>query len=722
MYVRTRHGIFLGVLAAFAVGLLLCACGRNKAMSSSVIVQNETFTVTGDSIVEDTVVARVAANGDRIVSNLTLARLDSLYGTIDGGQEVTFVQGKAWRKRPTQPVMMPEFTSGQPLVDALYAMSAEGVADAIDRNGNFSATSNLSRMYCSIYLSLACLKPHQAMSTLRTMVDRDSIIMQREGQWPVINDHIGWATAAWEVYQVTGDRQWLAYCYHVIEKTLNINSKVLFDHRTGLIHGAGYTATRPLGARRMTWMTYNDLFSCMSLGNNILTGNAYAILGEMGDELGISNDYQHDAQRLKDAINQHLWNEEQGFYSSFLYGVAVPRQAPLTDNTSQAMCALWGIADDDRAEHLIANTPVSDCGVNVTYPAHTPIEPYFINASWATTQAMWNLAAAGTGNENALRRGLGALYRAQALYQTRDIHIKGINTDKLGTCASNRAMVIRVLLGMNFTPQGIEFSPMVPTGMPGDKVLKGLNYRRAVLDITVKGEGNEVKSVTDNGKPLESPFFPCDVEGRHHLVITLEKGSHSSGKVTIHKGEVVLPPIPTVEWTRDSGRIVDFDPNATYWLSTNGALSRINDSVFALPRVDGFSERTVEISGKYIHGYMSRPYLDFHLTPQTAFLPDSVGGHTTINVAVAQGGDYLLDVGFFPTGTLDVREVTVNSHPMGTLVMTSAGETDINGLAYSNMVNVKLLKGENLITFTQIRLPKAFTPCRLHHVRIIKGL
>ena len=281
-------------------------------------------------------------------------------------------------------------------------------------------------------------------------------------------------------------------------------------------------------------------------------------------------------------------------------------------------------------------------------------------------------------------------------------------------------MIIRVLLGMNFTPEGIEFSPTVPTGMPGTKSLKGLNYRRAVLDITVKGQGNEIKSISDNGKPLESSFLPCDVEGNHHIVISMEEGTRSSNKVTIHRNEVILPPIPTVVWTRDSGHIVDFVPGLAYRLSTNGSLSAINDSVFALPEVDGFTEYSVEIAGKYIHGYMSKPHLDFHLTPQTAFLPDSVGGHTSINVTVAQGGDYLLDVGYHPTGTLDVREVEVNGHRMGTLVMTSYGELNINGLAYSNMVNVKLLKGENTITFTQIRLPKAFTPCQLFHARIIK--
>lgn len=705
------------MLAVVAASVLLCAC-KDKEMSNRVIVQNEVFTMTGDSIIEDTVFACML--NDRIQSNVTLARLDSMYHQVDT-DKVHFVKGRQWRMRKNLPAMMPDYDSGQPLVDGLYRMSLDFIADAIDNSGRFtSSQNNYSRLYCSIFLSLAALKPHQSMATLRSIVDRDSIIMQREGQWPVVSDHIGWATAAWEVYKMTGDREWLSYCYHVIEKTIHINSQVLPDHETGLVHGAGYTSSRPLGVRRMTWMGYNDLFACMSLGNNILTGNAYAILADMADELGIENNYQKEAQRMKDAINQHLWNEDKGFYSSFLYGMAYPRQSPLTDNTSQAMCVLWGIADDNRAEELIANTPVSNLGVNVTYPAASMMEPYFANSSWATTQALWNLAAAYVDNENALRRGLGALYRAQALYQSSGICLQNITTDNLGTSASNAAMTLRVLIGMHFTPEGIEFAPVVPACFPGKKTLKGFNYRRAVLDITVRGTGNDVAMITDNGKPIESAFIPNDIEGVHRIEITLKESGRPSQQVTIHHGEAVLPPTPVVTWSGDSGHIVNFTPGTPYRLSVNGRLSALNDSLFVLPQSDDFTEFSVEISGPYCNGFMSRPLFHFGLTPQVAFFPDAPDGHAIVTVSVATGGDYLLDVGYHPTGTLDVRRVSANTHPMGTLVMASAGSVTQDSLVYSNMVNVKLLKGQNSIEFDQVKLPKSFTPCEPVHVRIIK--
>lgn len=717
---RNRTQRIAWMLAAIAVSVgLLCGCGGRKEMSNRVIVQNDDFTLTGDSIIEDSIYACVVSN-NRIETNITLDRLDSLYSHVDTAQ-VRFVKGKTWRMRDKHPVMMPEYHSNQPLVDVLYRMSVEHISDAVDKTGRFAPSqNNFSRLYCSIFLSLAALKPHQSMATLRAMVDRDSIIMQREGQWPVVSDHIGWATAAWEVYKTTGDRKWLAFCRRVIEKTLKINREVLLDHETGLIHGAGYTSSRPLGVRRMTWMGYNDFFACMSLGNNILTANAYSILSNICDELGIENEYEKDAQRLKDAINQHLWNEDKGFYCSFLYGMAYPKQSPLTDNTSQAMCVLWGIADDNRAENLIAYTPVSNQGVNVSYPAANQIEPYFANASWATTQALWNLAAAWVGNENALRHGLGALYRAQALYQSRGIHMQNVGIDDLGTSASNAAMILRVFLGMNFTPEGIEFAPLVPACMPGKKTFKGLNYQRAVLNITVEGTGNNIVSITDNGNVLESAFLPNAIEGNHHIVITLENDNKSSQRVTVHHNEFFLPPTPTVTWTGDTGRIEGFVPGTPYRLSVNGQLNALNDSVFVLPHSDAFAEYSVEIAGKYGNGFMSKPLLYFGLTPQVAFFPESEDGHTAVKMRVAEGGDYLLDIGYHPTGTLDVRKVSANGHSMGTLVMARSRNTDDEELAYSNMVLVKLLKGENRIEFDQIRLPKAFTTCEPVHVRVIK--
>ena len=281
-------------------------------------------------------------------------------------------------------------------------------------------------------------------------------------------------------------------------------------------------------------------------------------------------------------------------------------------------------------------------------------------------------------------------------------------------------MILRVLVGMSFTPEGIEFSPLVPAGMDGKKTLKGLNYRRAVLDFTIEGTGSDIASFTLDGKALESPFLPCDIEGRHQIAITLKPASHrASQKVTIHRGDIYLPMTPQITWNGDTGHILDYVAGTPYRLSVNGELSELKDSVFVLPKTEELTEFSVEIAGKNVNGFMSRPLLKFGLTPQMALFPKAAGDSTMITVAVARGGDYLIDVGYRPTGTLDIRRVTINGHPMGTLVMASGAGTEEGETAYSNMVAVKLLKGENTIRLDQIKLPKSFTPCEPLHLRVI---
>ena len=65
-------------LATIVVSLgLLCSCGGRKEMSNQVIVQNEAFTLTRDSIIEGPIYACVKS--DRIESNVKLDQLDSIY-------------------------------------------------------------------------------------------------------------------------------------------------------------------------------------------------------------------------------------------------------------------------------------------------------------------------------------------------------------------------------------------------------------------------------------------------------------------------------------------------------------------------------------------------------------------------------------------------------------------------------------------------------------------
>jgi hypothetical protein len=93
-------------LAAIAVSLLLFACSGRKEMSNQVIVQNDSFTLTGDSLIEDTIVAWIPKSQDRIATNLSISRLDSIYRNSEF-ENLKFISGKAWQMRNTRLTMMP---------------------------------------------------------------------------------------------------------------------------------------------------------------------------------------------------------------------------------------------------------------------------------------------------------------------------------------------------------------------------------------------------------------------------------------------------------------------------------------------------------------------------------------------------------------------------------------------------------------------------------------
>ena len=138
---RQRMPSITLALAAMAVSLaLLCNCSDRKEMSNRVIVQNELFTITGDSVIEGRFYA-CAPKPDRIESNISVSYLDSLYRQVDTTR-VRFVQGKPWRMHKSRPAMIPAYKSKQPLIDALYKMSSDFVADAVDKSGRFAPSQN----------------------------------------------------------------------------------------------------------------------------------------------------------------------------------------------------------------------------------------------------------------------------------------------------------------------------------------------------------------------------------------------------------------------------------------------------------------------------------------------------------------------------------------------------------------------------------------------------
>ena len=503
----------------FIVELLLIvlatACG-DATMSNEVIAHNDLFVVGVDSVRQGQLMAWVDTEG-QMQSNITPALLDSLYG--DSKQQ--------WQQRRislAEPETLPTFVSQQPLVDATYRLSAATIEQALGGT-HFAASASSDR--AAITLALAALAPQQSMKRLRAMV-KDGMIGDDGAELPQVDNHAAWIMAAWEVYCVTGDLEWLRWMHEVAERTL-ARDEMMLDRTTGLLRNAqrqpAATTTLPLTAQ--------DRLAAMPLLANVLTAAAHDVLDDACEVLHAPNNHAEQARRLKDMINQQFWNEQQERYSAMLYGPSAAQRLSACDNLAQAIAVMWNIADDDRAEKLIGATPITHCGITTFHPQVIHSEPYFDDATWPITQTMWNMAAAEVGNENALRRGWGAMLRAQALFQSQHLTGSAVATDEVAMSAASLAMTLRVTFGVRYKADGIELHPFIAQCTPGDKHLVGLRYRDCTLNITVSGTGNDVRRITVDGTPIEGTFLPATLSGSHNIVVTMQSGHRPSDHVTL---------------------------------------------------------------------------------------------------------------------------------------------------------------------------------------------
>lgn len=656
----------------------------------------------------------------------------------------------------------PVYESNQKLMDVMHNMSIDEIANRGPgiEDRRLSDNFMVSQECYAIALALAYLEPEKSMQTLKTMVS-DSIITTGDSieTYNSLANKMIWATAAWEVYCATGDKQWLKYCYDIIVKNLTIiENSGLLNNETGL-----YRATCPYYVSNINqyyppWASIADIFETSPLLANAIMEHAYRIVGMMCDEFEINYHNSH-AESLKDAINHRLWDEYKGYYSQYLYGGSLNMMSPCSDNLGQALCVLWDIADDNRGEALVNNMHLSCNGIALTYPINTSVKSEFNNAVIPMVQALWNLAAARNGNIAMLRCGIGAQIRPQALLASCDVSTSATTGAPLdisfsrGNATGNLAMIYNVIAGMKFLPNGIEFSPKVPVCFEGKKTITSFRYRNAVLDITINGTGNDLKKIALDGKDLDDNFIDGNISGHHSIVITMNDIYTGSGKITVTKDLNHLPETPLWQWDGFYGTTYNYNGNDGYKiLINNEPRYSMRDSVLGTRDTVTYRSFSLLAVNKYGSSYISKPHfitttaithefakhnpkyilgqqLPNYYKHQPIEITDTTSW-VSIPVITTEAGDYIVDVLYSngnPLASLaspcQMLEVTTNGRLQGIIVTPQLGEGQWLGTAYSSHLNIKLLKGSSTL---QLRLhrpsPQEGQPVRLrlHHLRIIK--
>jgi hypothetical protein len=635
----------------------------------------------------------------------------------------------------------PKFESDIPLIDALYNLSLEEAKLAIEPDSTLRTGAKWGGVWTrdisySIYLAFAYHEPAIAKNSLLRKVKRGRIIQDTGsgGAWPVSSDRTTWAMAAWELYLYTGEKEWLTTAYEVITNSLEDDARVLNAANTDLLRGeSSFLDWREQSYPK--WMSNKDIYLSENLGTNVVHFRAYEIAGKMAQALNLPSDYWFQkANSIKKAINDQLWNREKGFYDQFRYGRYARVNSTRFEALGESLAVIFEVADQEKAEDLIAKSPVTPFGTTCIYPQITGIPPYHNNGIWPFVQSFWNLAAAKAGNEQALAHGLAAIYRPAAFFLTNYENFVAENGDFNGTeinshrmlwsMAGNLSMVHRVFMGMQFEEDGIRFQPIVPAAFGGMKTLKNFPYRNATIDITVKGFGNLIAAVTINNEKAEEAFIDADAEG-HFTVEIILANNRFEGAENLRNNHF-SPATPRVSVQKNKLSWASVHGAKKYVIYRNGKKIAAIDSTDYLIEDPDFAEymvSAVDSSGwegfasdpwwhlgdrpvlKYeLENYARRASYPFSNFSGSGFIETDHGIHEKIScsIDVPEAGYYLFYLyysnGSGPWNTDNkcaIRNLSVNEGDTGTLVFPQRGTNEWSDWGRSNAIEIFLKKGGN---------------------------
>ncbi len=567
----------------------LCAATLALTASAQTIYKNAAYQWKGNQFVEGKYKAK-AVSATEMTSNYQSEWTSSAPNYMP--QMPTGIDPEHWTLK--QDISrLPQFTSTNVMECAQWNMSLEESLLAIEpdstfRTGVFWGGVWTRDVSYAILHSLAQLHPEVCKISLLAKVNDNNRIIQDTGTggaWPCSTDRTTWVLAAWEVYKVTGDREWLDRIFPVIKNTLEDDRQVAFDPVTQLMHGE----TSWLDWREQeypTWMQPADIFQSEAMGTTAVHYQSLRILSEICQlkELPqLAEKYSQWAADLKEGMNRHLWMEDRGFYAIYRYGRNFSIKHPQFEVLGESSAILWDIANDEQKRRISESMPSTCFGTQDMFPNLKDQYPYHNDAMWPFTQGYWMKAQARVGNEEGVLHSISSIYRLAALNLSNmenmviyDGNPKGlaINSPRqLWSVAANLAIVPNIYFGINYETDGIRFAPVIPKSMKGTRQLKNFKYRQAVLDLTVTGAGSQIVSFKLNGLECD-PFFDGRLTGHHTIEMQLGSQAPQTPQTITLCSNAYQPLTPV---TRLEGNVLNFDPvpdAVEYRLLHNGEVSQ----------------------------------------------------------------------------------------------------------------------------------------------------
>ena len=667
----------------------------------------------------------------------------------DGVFETTFILNKQKDKKELATLRSlkketsayPIYKSDLPLSDAIYNMAIEEMIQAIEPDSTFRTGKEWAGVWTrdisySIILSMAYLQPQAAKYSLLKKVKNNRIIQDTGtgGAYPVSTDRMIWAVAAWELYKVTGDTDWLKQSFIIIKNSIQDDLKNAYDNHTGMVRGESSF----LDWREQTyprWMQPADIYESECLGTNAVHYQANIVLSEMAELLQdkeTARKHRGIAQKIKKGINQYLWLDNKGYYAQYMYGRNYKSVSPRSEALGEALCVLFGVSNKKQSEIIIRKTPQTDFGIPCIYPQIPGIPPYHNNAIWPFVQSYWALASAESGNEQSVLQSIAAIYRPSALFltnkenfvaETGDFAGTQINSDNmLWSLSGNLALVHKVLFGIEFEVDKIRFHPFVPQTLAGNRTLSNFKYRNALLNIQMEGYGNGIKCFELDGKVLKKFEISAVLSGKHTVKITLN-GLHSTNK-TEQVSNAFSPETPVIILENGQLKWNTIEGTSTYQVYRNGKkTAQVLTNSWNIVQAGEYQVAAVNNAG--IASFLSEPVLfDSNIEEYFVkeFVENKIGTNSVqpngfieisktqnsqinIPIQINKAGRYSISMcyvnGNGPVNTENkcaLRSVYIDKKRTGIFVFPQRGKDEWSNIGFTNPIVLPLKKGEHIVS------------------------
>ena len=669
------------------------------------IYENDSYSMYADRIVQGEFTG-VAESPYRIVSNLD-------------GEEYVWEKKNDFSSYPSlqTPYLIEEAAFNIGLDESINEVEPDGtLRTGLEWGGVWTRDVSYSIIHSMSYIQTEASK-----TSLMCKVDPRGMIIQDTGTggaWPCSTDREIWVGAAWEIYKVTGDMDWLKTVYPIAKRSLEVDMRTVFEKETNLVRGeSSFIDWREQSYP--TWMEPADIYDSKCLGTNMAFYIALSSTAQMGRILGDDASAQYFdemAALVKKGINDNLWMEDCGYYAQYIAGRSQDLLYTKSETLGEALAILWDVAEGERAERLSQSLPVVDFGAPVFWPWIPDQPPYHNRAVWPWVQAYWIQACAKTGNEPGVLHGIGSVWRAALMYATNKENFVAdtgnwrgtqINSSNMLWClAGNLSITFKLLMGMNFGADELYFAPVVPRNLGAERTVRNFRYRNATLDITVSGFGDSIKVFRLDGVEMEEAKLPGNIEGHHTVEIVMSD--------TFRK-EMTINHKPAC-WTPEMPRSVGYWDGWLSWHSVNnahhyevyvGGEKKVETQQRGLslePEWKG-DIQVVAVAADGTPSLPSEPHNNADKVckkfPETMLTKKS-GKEFRITVDVPEAGEWAL-CWYYANGTgpvttdnnCGVRMLYVNGAKSGINVFPHRGEDDWDDWGWTIPEKLSLVKGQN---------------------------